>query len=81
MEKNGESFVTFAAEQYTDNAVLTVTPQPDSVLRVQMLISKVDDSNRVAFQKLPEQELPRFEREGFVLVEWGGTDLGTGKTA
>ena len=46
-----------------------------------MLISKVDDSNRAAFQKLPEQELPRFEREGFVLVEWGGTDLGTGKTA
>ena len=81
LEKNGESFVTFAAEQYTDNAVLTVTPQPDSVLRVQMLISKVDDSNRAAFQKLLEQELPRFEREGFVLVEWGGTDLGTGKTA
>ena len=81
LEKNGESFVTFAAEQYTDNAILTVTPQPDSVLRVQMLISKVDDSNRAAFQKLPEQELPRFEREGFVLVEWGGTDLGTGKTA
>ena len=81
LEKNGESFVTFAAKQYTDNAVLTVTPQPDSVLRVQMLISKVDDSNRAAFQKLPEQELPRFEREGFVLVEWGGTDLGTGKTA
>ena len=81
LEKNGESFVTFAAEQYTDNAVLTVTPKPDSVLRVQMLISKVDDSNRAAFQKLPEQELPRFEREGFVLVEWGGTDLDTGKTA
>ena len=81
LEKNGESFVPFAAGQYTDNAVLTVTPQPDSVLRVQMLISKVDDSNRAAFQKLPEQELPRFEREGFVLVEWGGTDLGTGKTA
>lgn len=81
LEKNGESFVTFAAGQYTDNAVLTVTPKPDSVLRVQMLISKVDDSNRAAFQKLPEQELPHFEREGFVLVEWGGTDLGTGKTA
>lgn len=81
LEKNGESFVTFAAEQYTDNAILTVTPQPDSVLRVQMLISKVDDSNRAAFQKLLEQELPRFEREGFVLVEWGGTDLDTGKTA
>ena len=81
LEKNGESFVTFAAEQYTDNAVLTVTPQPDSVLRVQMLISKVDDSNRAAFQKLPEQELPRFAREGCVLVEWGGPALGTGKTA
>ena len=57
LEKNGESFVTFAAEQYTDNAILTVTPQPDSVLRVQMLISKVDDSNRAAFQKLPGTDL------------------------
>ena len=40
-----------------------------------MLISKVDDTNRAEFEKLPEQKLTSFERKGFVLVEWGGTRL------
>lgn len=73
LQENGESFVTFTGKQYTDAAKLTVTPKPDSVLRVQMLISKVDDTNRAEFEKLPEQKLTSFERKGFVLVEWGGT--------
>lgn len=76
LEQNGESFVSFAAQQYTDAAKLTVTPQPDSVLRVQMLMTRVDESNRTDFAARPEQQLPSFEREGFVLVEWGGTMLG-----
>lgn len=75
LEENGESFVTFAAEQYTDIAQLTITPQPDSILRVQMLMTKVDESNRAAFEKLPQQSLPSFERTGFTIVEWGGTSL------
>lgn len=75
LQENGESFVTFTGKQYTDAAKLTVTPKPDSVLRVQMLISKVDDTNRAEFEELPEQKLTSFERKGFVLVEWGGTDL------
>lgn len=75
LQENGESFVTFTGQQYTDAAKLTVTPKPDSVLRVQMLISKVDDKNRAEFEKLPEQKLTSFERKGFVLVEWGGTRL------
>lgn len=75
LQENGESFVTFTGKQYTDAAKLTVTPKPDSVLRVQMLISKVDDTNRAEFEKLLEQKLTSFERKGFVLVEWGGTRL------
>ncbi len=39
LQANEESFVHFAAEQYTDRARLTVSPQPDSVLRVQMLMT------------------------------------------
>lgn len=75
LQENEQSFVTFAAEQYTDAAKLTVTPKPDSVLRVQMLMCKVDQSNISRFEKLPQQKLPSFERKGFTLVEWGGTNL------
>ncbi len=75
LQENEQSFVTFAAEQYTDAAKLTVTPKPDSVLRVQMLMCKADRNNISYFEKLPQQKLPSFERKGFTLVEWGGTDL------
>lgn len=75
LQANEESFVHFAAEQYTDRARLTVSPQPDSVLRVQMLMTRVDSSNRQQLSALPKQQLPGFVRQGFTLVEWGGTDL------
>lgn len=75
LQANEESFVHFAAEQYTDRARLTVSPQPDSVLRVQMLMTRVDSSNRRQLSALPKQQLQGFARKGFTLVEWGGTDL------
>ena len=75
LQANEESFVHFAAEQYTDRARLTVSPQPDSVLRVQMLMTGVDSSNRRQLSALPKQQLQGFARKGFTLVEWGGTDL------
>ena len=75
LQANEESFVHFAAEQYTDRARLTVSPQPDSVLRVQMLMIGVDSSNRRQLSALPKQQLQVFARKGFTLVEWGGTDL------
>lgn len=75
LQANEESFVHFAAEQYTDRARLTVIPQPDSVLRVQMLMTGVDSSNRQQLSALPKQQLQGFARKGFTLVEWGGTDL------
>lgn len=75
LQANEESFVHFAAEQYTDRARLTVSPQPDSVLRVQMLMIGVDSSNRRQLSALPKQQLQGFARKGFTLVEWGGTDL------
>ena len=75
LQANEERFVHFAAEQYTDRARLTVSPQPDSVLRVQMLMTRVDSSNRRQLSALPKQQLQGFARKGFTLVEWGGTDL------
>ena len=70
MEDNPYNLITFQQEAYTEAAKLTVTPTPDSVLRVFMtwkpLTEPVD---------IPAQELPTFERHGFTAVEWGGAEI------
>ena len=58
------------ALHYTDRAPLTVTPAPDSVLRVFMAWQALEEP-----VELPEQELPAFQRQGFTLVEWGGAEI------
>ena len=70
MEDNPYNLITFQQEAYTEAAKLTVTPAPDSILRVFMtwkpLTEPVD---------IPAQELPTFERHGFTVVEWGGAKV------
>ena len=70
MEDNPYNLITFQQEAYTQAAKLTVEPAPDSVLRVFMtwkpLKQPVD---------IPAQTLPAFERHGFTLIEWGGTEI------
>ena len=48
-------------------APLAVSPKPDSVLRVFL-----DFQGLSSYQNIPAQILPKFERKGFSLVEWGG---------
>lgn len=60
--------LTFAGEQYEELAPLEITPAPDSVLRVHMVykvLSRPVD--------IPPQTLSPFVREGFTVVEWGGS--------
>lgn len=70
MESNPYNLIAFQSDTYTDHARLTVTPEPDSLLRVFMtwkpLESPVD---------LPEQVLDSVVRSGFTVVEWGGTEV------
>ena len=70
MQDNPYNLIAFQQEAYTQSAKLTVSPQPDSVLRVFMawkpLARPVD---------IPAQILPGFERRGFTLVEWGGAEV------
>ena len=70
MEQNPYNLIAFQQEAYTEAAKLTVTPAPDSLLRVFMtwkpLAEPVD---------IPVQELPAFNRHGFTVVEWGGTQI------
>ncbi|MEG1953761.1 MAG: hypothetical protein RR115_05960 [Hydrogenoanaerobacterium sp.] len=62
------NLITFAGEQYEQLAPLTVTPAPDSILRVHMVYKPIDVP-----ANLIEQKLKPFTRKGFTVVEWGGT--------
>ena len=70
MEANPYNLIAFQAEDYTNHARLTVTPEPDSLLRVFMAWKPLE-----APAGLPAQELPAFKRTGFTVVEWGGAEL------
>ena len=67
MENNKYNLITFQQEEYTENAKLNITPEPDSMLRVFMTYKALDE-----YADVPEQDLPTFERKGFSVVEWGG---------
>jgi len=70
MQDNEYNLITFANEEYKQRVHLSIAPNPDSVLRVFMvykpLTSKID---------ITPQQLTTFNRTGFTVVEWGGTDL------
>lgn len=68
MESNPYNLIAFQQEAYTDNARLSVTPAPDTVLRVFMTYTPLQEKVAV-----PEQTLSAPSRQGFTLVEWGGT--------
>ena len=67
LQKNEYNKIYFAKEEYENSARLTITPEPDSILRVYMVYEETD-KNTV----LPEQEIIPFKRKGFTVVEWGG---------
>ena len=67
MQGNPWNLIAFQGKNYTDSAPLTVTPRPDSVLRIFMAYRPL-----AAPIVVPPQELTPFVRKGFTLVEWGG---------
>lgn len=72
MEKNEYNLVHFFINDNIDNsAFLNVNPKPDTEIRIFMEFKAVDKS----FQ-IKEQILPKIERKGFTLVEWGGGIIG-----
>jgi len=70
MEQNPYNLIAFQAGAYTGHAELTITPEPDSLLRVFMAWKPLE-----APAELPEQDLPAFARIGFAAVEWGGAEV------
>ncbi len=68
MSQNQYNLVTFSFEQYENIAPLEITPEPDGILRVHMVYKSID-----APIDIEPQQLPVFERDGFTVVEWGGS--------
>lgn len=68
MLENEYNIISFQTDRYTENAVLEVSPEPDTVLRVFMAFYPSESP-----VELPEQVLETTERVGFTVVEWGGT--------
>ena len=68
LEKNEKSLVYFElTEERESYNKINIDPKPDSLLRLVIHIKKVD--NKV---DIPKQNLTKFQRKGFVAVEWGG---------
>lgn len=67
MQDNKYNLISFQKDAYTNNAKLDITPKPDSIIRVFMAYKPLDK-----MIDIQEQELQKFNRHGFTVVEWGG---------
>lgn len=70
MQDNPYNVISFQTKAYADTAVLEVFPEPDSVIRVFMTFyaSEIEVS-------IPEQSFTMPSRDGFTVVEWGGSEI------
>ncbi|MBR5453685.1 MAG: hypothetical protein IKV54_06365 [Clostridia bacterium] len=70
MEKNSYNIISFQGDCYTDAARLDISPAPHAAIRVFMTWYGTD-----VYTELPEQVLSAPERNGFTVVEWGGSEI------
>ncbi len=71
MINNEYNLVHFATkEEYDDKISLNVNPKPDSMLRVFMVFKALDER-----AEIKAQNLTTFNRHGFSVIEWGGTEI------
>ena len=70
MQDNPYNIITLHTADYASSVPLTVSPSPDTQIRVFMTFTASDE-----FVDIPGQTLPHYERNGFTLVEWGGEEV------
>ena len=70
MESNAYNLIAFQSDNYTDHARLTISPEPESILRVFMAWQPIQEP-----VEIEPQDLPAFTRTGFTVVEWGGIQV------
>ncbi|MBQ8767715.1 MAG: hypothetical protein IJZ16_13040 [Clostridia bacterium] len=70
MQENEYNVISFQTDAYTNSARLEVNPAPDTVIRVFMAYKASNE-----WIDIKAQELTTPNREGFTVVEWGGTEI------
>lgn len=68
MQENHYNVISFQTTAYTDEVNLDITPAPDSLIRVYMTYYASDREVEIR-----SQSFESFERQGFTVVEWGGS--------
>lgn len=71
LERNKYNFIYFLVnEECNEIATLNVNPKPETTIRIYMEFYGLEN-----FTRINEQQLPKTERKGFTIVEWGGADF------
>lgn len=70
LQESPYNLFSFQTDIFSSLAQLSITPAPDSLLRVYMTAKPSD-----TYVELAPQTFAPFERNGFTVVEWGGTVL------
>ena len=73
LQQNNYNYIRFATIDEINNAMpLDINPNPDTVIRVLMTYKGLDEP----MEGITEQQLPTTPtRDGFTVVEWGGSEL------
>jgi hypothetical protein len=69
MENNAYNLIHFSTDEYQEIAQLKITPKPESILRIMMVWSPLEQLIEIPQQNLYDLNV---ERRGFTVVEWGG---------
>ena len=73
MKTHARNYIHFVYnDEYNQIANLKVTPNPDSRIRLFMFWKELPSNYNLVIK---EQQIPEFKREGFTLVEWGGSEI------
>ncbi len=71
LQENKYNYIRFATPgEINEIMPLEFSTEPDTIIRVLMQFKPLDD-----YIEVPEQKLETPERTGFVVVEWGGTEI------
>ena len=71
MEHNKYNYIRFATPAEIDNYMpLTITPKPDTTIRIYMTFKALDEPINIT-----EQTLNKITRSGYTAIEWGGTEM------
>lgn len=71
LERNKYNFIHFLVnEKCNEIADLKVNPKPETSIRIYMEFYGLEN-----YINCNEQQLPKTERKGFTIIEWGGADV------